>query len=102
MRRTILEILDQIPDPGSAGQFQKQAAAALLQAGFQVQVEVPIRYPNKGFWRGSRKGRLDLVVDGWYAVELDRRSPRRRSRAKIAAFGDGLVYCREGRPQCAP
>jgi len=73
----------------SAEAFHAAAQAALAAAGFDAQREV--RIPDRG---DGMAGRLDLVLDGWFAVELDRVTPREKSLRKVEAFGAGIVYCR--------
>ena len=73
----------------NARTFHSCAESALRSAGFAVSREVLVSLPKR------RRSRIDLVLDGWFAVELDSRAPRLKSLAKILAFGAGMVYCRD-------
>lgn len=84
----IVAALDDLPgEELSARAFQLAACDALKSLGFLVEEEVPVHLDH-------RNGRIDLVLDGVIALELDRNSPRRGSIAKVRKFGRGLVYCR--------
>lgn len=72
----------------SAGEFQDLAESVLRSAGYEVAREVRVDLGD------GRKSRIDLVLDGWFALELDRRTPRKRSLLKVRRFGAGMVYCR--------
>lgn len=83
--------LDQIPAARrrEAADFHDAAEAALKEAGYTVAREVHAPTRNR------YNSRIDLVLNGTFAVELDRRTPRRSSLRKIEAFGAGMVYCRD-------
>lgn len=86
----VVEVLSAV-QAADAAAFHEGAGFALHAAGFSVQREVPI-------YCDGRRGRIDLVLDGWYAIELDRKTPRRKSIRKIKAWGKrgtGMVYCRD-------
>lgn len=72
----------------SAAAFHDAAEAALRSAGFHVEREVVVPV------RGRPLSRVDLVLNGQFAVELDRKALRRKSMAKVHAFGSGMVYSR--------
>lgn len=81
--------LDEIEPRTSASAFQNAAEIALVGIGLTVDREILVALP------GRRRSRVDLVVNGWFAVELDRKTPRSKSLAKVRTFGAGMVYCRE-------
>ena len=87
----VRRVLDSVPARASARDFHAAAETALRSAGFSVEREVLLRLQG-------RRSFIDLVLDGWFAVELDRRTPRLKSLAKVRAFGAGLVYCRDSAP----
>ncbi len=77
----------------SARSFMLEVEAKLREVpNLEVEKEVPVVY-------AGRKGRVDFVVtiDGVYRVgmELDRRSPRKRSLLKLGRLGGGYVMLRE-------
>ena len=92
--RLILGILEETSfayDCSTASEFHRTAAEIFAREGFEVRQEVTVRDRGDG-----RSGRLDLVLDDEFAVEIDWITPRRKSKAKIRSWGGpGVIYCRE-------
>ena len=88
---SVIGILNQLPRSTSAKVFQRAAHRALVDAGLHPRMEVHVDLP------GRKRSRIDITVQNYFAIELDRLTPRRKSIAKVKAFGSGLVYCRESR-----
>lgn len=88
---SVIDILHRIPSSPHAKVFQRAAHRALVDAGLHPRMEVHVDLP------GRKRSRIDITVQNYLAIELDRVTPRKKSIAKIKAFGSGLVYCRESR-----
>ncbi len=84
--RRAVEVLSSLRDlPDSAAALQRSVAAALEADGFEVFLEVP----TAGLGDERPGGRIDILAkDGpsSVAIELDARSPRRRSVLKLKLF----------------
>ena len=82
----VVRVLDALPREVrvSAPAFQDAAEQALRAAGYRVEREAPV---EGGF--------LDLRLNDWFGVELDRRSCRRNSVRKMAQCEGGLIYSRD-------
>lgn len=79
---TVLEGLYDLPD--KAAGLQQAVALALEKAGFSVLTEARALQPL-----GHRTGRVDVVAEyqgGMIVIELDARSPRRKSVEKLKQF----------------
>lgn len=75
--------------PMTAGELHDVAEVALRDTGFAVAREV--RVPDRG---DGRPGKVDLVLDGRVAVEIDREQPRAKSIAKLQSFPGRIVLLR--------
>jgi hypothetical protein len=83
----VLEMLLSLPSLTQHGEFQRLVASGLTRLGFRVQTELPV--PNRG---DGRTGRIDLLARRGpciVALELDRKSPRRKSLYKLRHLGYG-------------
>ena len=73
--------------PAPALEFERAAKAALQALGFTVKAQVTV--PNRG---DGRRGRVDLYIPSLgLGIEIDRRSPRAKSRHKLSYFRHGLL-----------
>ena len=89
----VLEGIPELPRELGAHAFQGAATDALEAKGFKVMREAKILDRGDG-----RIGKIDMVIDGVLAVELDHSRPRQKSVNKINAWdGPGLIYCRKTR-----
>lgn len=93
--RRVVELLDSVSARRCAQAFHDASLDTLQAAGFDPVREVVVRL-------GKRRGFIDLVLDGWFALELDHVTPRAKSILKVRAFGCGMVYCRRPRPGDVP
>lgn len=88
----ITQILKSIESSG-AKSFHVEAMDRLEEAGFEAQWEYPVSDRGDG-----RKGRVDIVVKGkkgMIGIELDRRSPRKKSLFKLKNnFTRWAIVCR--------
>ena len=83
-----------------AGEYQQAFKSGLEKRGFSVRCEVPIEYRDD---EKRKRGRIDLVAvlgDDRAAIELDFRSPRKRSILKVGQWataygGFGWVVLRD-------
>lgn len=91
----ITTILDAVRERRLSRDFHDASIDALQAAGFDPVREFLIRLDR-------RRGFIDIVLDGWYALELDHVTPRVKSIRKVRTFGCGMVYCRRARPGDAP
>jgi len=72
-----------------AHRFNVISESRMVAMGMRVEREVPIR-EGRHF-----SGRIDLVVDGILAIEVDRVTPKKKSIRKVLLYPHGLVFCRE-------
>lgn len=88
----LIELAGRLQPKASAGEWQRYVQDALQSAGYDVDREVPCKYPD-----GS-EGRIDLVVwkdDFQIAVELDYRVARKNSIVKVKTYPAGMVLLRD-------
>lgn len=91
LRRVVRETRP--PPDATAAWLHDEIERRLVEIGWAVEREVPV--PDRG---DGRAGAIDLVVTDPVpiAIELDRRSPRRKSLEKLSAFdGARVVVLRE-------
>lgn len=93
--RRVAALLDTVHARRSAQDFHDASLDALQGAGFDPVREVMVHL-------GKHRGFIDLVLDGWFALELDHVTPRAKSILKVRTFGCGMVYCRRAKPSAVP
>ncbi len=94
-RKQITALLDSVQERRLSRDFHDASVDALQAAGYDPVREVLVQLP-------SGRGFIDIVLDGWFALELDHVTPRARSILKVRTFGCGMIYCRRAKPGVAP
>ncbi|MGI5828445.1 MAG: hypothetical protein ACOX6V_05495 [Patescibacteria group bacterium] len=88
----LMDLACSLEPRGDARTWQEYAAEKIRELGYLVDFEVGIDLD------GDRNGRIDLIANKngkSFAIELDYRTPRKKSIEKVKKFGAGMVLLRD-------
>ena len=85
--RKIQELITNADNTGNALTYHQHIRNILNQNGYETKIEQPTPYRNDQGW--NRKGRIDLIAqhhNTTIAIEIDRKTPRRKSVIKLKNY----------------
>lgn len=88
----LIELAGQLKPTEKADEWHDYVQGKIERLGYQTRREVPCKFPD------GRDGRIDLVAerDGiQVAIELDYRTPRKKSVLKVQTYPRGMVLLRD-------